>query len=204
MSVSVAGNLDEDGKGAVKPEKHIPGEAGIWVLLFGDMMVFTILFVVYLNRRGQNHELFAQSQDHLNRNAGAVNTLVLLCSSLLVVFAVHAVRSEQYRHLASKLMLGGFGVGSMFVVIKVYEYHEKVAAGITPSTNEFYMYYFVLTGLHLAHVIIGLGVLLALSRIARNPAPSKTHIAFMEGGGCFWHMVDLLWLVIFPLLFLVR
>jgi nitric oxide reductase NorE protein len=66
------------------------------------------------------------------------------------------------------------------------------------------MYYFVLTGLHLGHVLIGLGVLVALLRLAKKPAPSATHIAFFEGGACFWHMVDLLWLVIFPLLFLVR
>ena len=185
-------------------DRHVPGEPGIWVLLFGDMAVFTILFAVYLHRRAENKDLFAQSQDALNRTFGAVNTLVLLTSSLLVVFAVLALRSERWRHLAQRLTVAGVAVGSCFVVIKVFEYHEKVAAGITPSTNEFYMYYFVLTGLHLAHVIVGLGVLLALSRIARKPEPSRTHIAFFEGGGCFWHMVDLLWIVIFPLLFLVR
>jgi len=183
---------------------HVPGEPGIWVLLFGDMAVFTVLFAVYLHRRGANAELFAHSQAHLNRTFGAVNTLVLLTSSLLVVFAVRAMRSERWQHLASRLMLAGAAVGSCFVLIKVLEYHEKVAAGITPSTNEFFMYYFVLTGLHLAHVIIGLGVLLVLSKLARNPAPTRTHLAFVEGGGCFWHMVDLLWIVIFPLLFLVR
>lgn len=183
---------------------HVPGEPGIWVLLFGDMMVFTVLFVVYLTQRGNNRELFAQSQDALNRDFGAINTLVLLTSSLFVVYAVHALRSERLRHLAPKLTIAGFAIGCCFVLIKVLEYHEKISAGITPSTNEFFMYYYVLTGLHLAHVIIGLGVLIALSRIARNPAPSKTQFAFFEGGGCFWHMVDLLWIVIFPLLFLVR
>jgi nitric oxide reductase NorE protein len=187
-----------------RADRHVPGEPGIWVLLFGDMLVFTILFAVYLHRRGENKELFAQSQEALNRSFGAVNTLVLLTSSVLVVFAVRALRSEQWRHLAHRLTIAGAGVGACFVVIKVFEYHEKVAAGITPSTNEFFMYYFVLTGLHLAHVIVGLGVLLALSRLARKPVPTRTHIAFFEGGGCFWHMVDLLWIVIFPLLFLVR
>jgi nitric oxide reductase NorE protein len=207
MSVTgVVGTSVNRADEAAKPhvERHVPGEPGIWVLLFGDMVVFTILFAVYLHRRGENKELFAQSQDTLNRTFGAINTLVLLTSSLLVVFAVLALRSEQWRHLAQRLTLGGVAVGSCFVIIKAFEYHEKIAAGITPSTNEFYMYYYVLTGLHLAHVIIGLGVLLALSRIARKPEPTRTHIAFFEGGGCFWHMVDLLWIVIFPLLFLVR
>jgi nitric oxide reductase NorE protein len=207
MSVTGTVRTSADGAGeAVKPgaARHVPGEPGIWVLLFGDMAVFTILFGVYLHRRGENKQLFAQSQDALNRTFGAVNTLVLLTSSLLVVFAVLALRNERWRHLAQRLTFGGVVVGSCFVVIKVFEYHEKIAAGITPSTNEFYMYYFVLTGLHLAHVIIGLGVLVVLSRIARKPEPTRTHLAFFEGGGCFWHMVDLLWIVIFPLLFLVR
>lgn len=192
------------GADAPAAARHVPGEPGLWVLLFGDMMVFTVLFGVYLSKRGQHRELFAKSQDALNRNLGAINTLVLLTSSLLVVFAVHAQRSDRLRPMASKLMLAAFGVGSMFVVIKVIEYHEKVSAGITPSTNEFYMYYFVLTGLHLAHVVIGLLVLVVLSRLVRNQKPGKSHFAFVEGGGCFWHMVDLLWIVIFPLLFLVR
>lgn len=183
---------------------HVPGEPGIWVLLFGDMTVFAILFVVYLVSRGKNAELFARSQNTLNRTFGAVNTLVLLTSSLLVVFAVLAMRSERLPHLAQRLTIAGMTVGSCFVVIKGFEYHEKISAGITPSTNEFYMYYFVLTGLHLFHVIVGLLVLLALSRLARKPAPTRTTIAFFEGGACFWHMVDLLWVVIFPLLFLVR
>jgi nitric oxide reductase NorE protein len=185
-------------------QRHVPGEPGIWVLLFGDMMVFTVLFTVYLHQRGGRPELFAESQGALNRALGATNTLVLLTSSILVVFATRALRRPALRHLARPLTLAGVAVGSCFVAIKAFEYHEKVAAGITPSTNEFFMYYFVLTGLHLAHVIIGLIVLTVLSTLARKPEPTKTHMAFFEGGACFWHMVDLLWIVIFPLIFLVR
>jgi nitric oxide reductase NorE protein len=185
-------------------QRHVPGEPGIWVLLFGDMMVFTVLFTVYLHQRGAKSALFAESQGALNRTLGATNTLVLLTSSILVVFATRALRRPEWRHLARPLTLAGAAVGSCFVAIKAFEYHEKVTAGITPSTNEFFMYYFVLTGLHLAHVIIGLIVLTVLSTLARKPEPTKTHMAFFEGGACFWHMVDLLWIVIFPLIFLVR
>lgn len=185
-------------------QRHVPGEPGIWVLLFGDMMVFTVLFTVYLHQRGARPHLFAVSQGALNRTLGATNTLVLLTSSILVVFATRALRRPESRHLARPLTLGGAAVGSCFVAIKVFEYHEKVTAGITPNTNEFFMYYFVLTGLHLAHVIIGLIVLTVLSTLARKPEPTGTHLAFFEGGACFWHMVDLLWIVIFPLIFLVR
>lgn len=183
---------------------HVPGEAGVWVLLFGDIIMFTVLFTVYLNQRGHNKELYAASQEHLNRTLGAVNTLVLLSSSLLVVFAARALRSQRLRRLAAPLTVAGIAVGMCFVVIKAVEYSEKISVGITPGTDDFYMYYFVLTGLHLAHVVLGLVVLTVLSRLAAKPEPSPTHIAFFEGGACFWHMVDLLWLVIFPLVFLVR
>lgn len=203
--IGLARANDDPGRDASQPpQRHVPGEPGIWVLLFGDMMVFTVLFTVYLHQRGAKPGLFAESQGALNRALGATNTLVLLTSSLLVVFATRALRSRDQRHLARPLTLAGVLVGSCFVAIKAFEYHEKVAAGITPSTNEFFMYYFVLTGLHLAHVIIGLIVLTVLSTLARKPEPTKTHIAFFEGGACFWHMVDLLWIVIFPLIFLVR
>jgi len=185
-------------------ERHVPGEPGIWVLLFGDMLVFAILFTVYLHQRAAQPDLFARSQEVLNRALGATNTLVLLTSSLLVVFATRAIRRDEWRRYTHGLTLAGVGVGACFVVIKVFEYHEKVSAGVTPSTNEFFMYYFVLTGLHLAHVVIGLAVLLVLSMLARKQEPTATHIAFFEGGACFWHMVDLLWIVIFPLIFLVR
>lgn len=201
---SVVQQADVEESASTQRHTHVPGEPGIWVLLFGDMMVFLVLFGVYLNRRAHDKELFASSQEVLNRSFGAINTVILLTSSLLVVFAVRAMRNERLRHLASPLTLAGAAVGACFIVVKVFEYHEKITAGITPSTNEFYMYYFVLTGLHLAHVVIGLAVLLALSRLARVTEPTRTHLAFFEGGACFWHMVDLLWIVIFPLLFLVR
>jgi nitric oxide reductase NorE protein len=184
--------------------RHVPGEPGIWIVLFGDMGVFAILFSVYLHQRGRSRDLFEHSQEALNRTFGAINTLVLLTSSLLVFLAVRALRRERWRHLAPRLFLGGAAVGVCFVAIKALEYHEKIAAGITPKTNDFFMYYFVLTGLHLAHVIIGLSVLVALWRLARNPVRISNRMVVFEGGGCFWHMVDLLWIVIFPLLFLVR
>ncbi|OBJ42506.1 cytochrome C oxidase subunit III [Mycolicibacterium mucogenicum] len=184
--------------------RHIPGEPGIWILIFGDMLLFTVLFGAYLRQRGENREMFAMSQDALSRNLGALNTVILLTSSVVVVFATKAMRSTHLRAYASRLTFLGMAIGFLFIIVKTVEYHEKISAGITPSVNGFYMYYFVLTGLHLLHVVIGLAVLATLSVLARDPAPSDRRISFFEGGACFWHMVDLLWIVIFPLVFLVR
>ncbi len=184
--------------------RHIPGEQGVWVLIFGDMLLFTLLFGAYLNSRGHNRALFAQSQTALNLTLGVINTLVLLCSSMLIALAVIAMRRTQFRHLAARLTAAGALVGCCFVVAKVFEYQAKVTAGITPNTNEFFLYYFALTGLHLVHVMVGLVVLTVLWRLARKPQTTPTRVAVFEGGGCFWHLVDLLWLIIFPLVFLVR
>jgi len=182
---------------------HIPGEAGTWIFIFGDMCVFSVFFAYYLVSRGDDPVLFEQSQDMLNRNFGALNTIVLLVSSLLVVLAVKAMRATR-RDLAQRLVVGAFLCGITFVVVKVLEYHERIAAGQTPMANDFYLLYFLLTGLHLFHLVLGLGVLTSLWVLAGKARLSAHQWAYFEGGTCFWHMVDLLWIVLFPLLFLVR
>ncbi|WP_250292260.1 cytochrome c oxidase subunit 3 [Frankia sp. CiP1_Cm_nod1] len=187
----------------VRREHHIPGEAGLWLLLFGDMTVFAVLFCVYLNQRGKQLEVFAHSQGTLNRDLGALNTLLLLSSSLLVVLATRAVRGAA-RRSAPRLLVGAIAFGLGFVAVKVVEYHDKIAMGMTPDVNKFYMYYFVLTGLHLAHLFFGLVVLVVLFTLSRKAELSEGQFVLFEGGACFWHMVDLLWIVIFPLLYLVR
>ena len=184
--------------------KRVPGEPGAWIFILGDMCVFAVFFSVYLIQRGHDPGLFARSQEELNRNLGALNTIFLLVSSLLVVLAVRAVRLEAFRHLAPRLFLGAIGFGGCFIVVKAFEYHEKLAAGITPATNDFFMYYFILTGLHLFHLVFGMAVLTVLWRFTKQDSLSGHKRAFIEGGACFWHMVDLLWIVLFPLLFLVR
>jgi nitric oxide reductase NorE protein len=182
-------------------ERHVPGEAGLWVLIFGDLTVFAVLFCRYLLDRGQQPAVFVHAQETLNRDLGAVNTVVLLTSSLLVVLATHG-RAMHRR--APALLAAAIALGLVFVGLKVWEYHHLLADGITPQTDSFYAYYFALTGLHLAHLIVGLVVLTALTVLARRRSLTDGQQAFVEGGACFWHMVDLLWLVIFPLLFLVR
>jgi nitric oxide reductase NorE protein len=186
-----------------EPKKKIPGEEGTWIFILGDMTVFAVFFTVYLVERSKQRTLFELSQATLNKNLGAVNTVLLLISSLFVVLAVRAMRTAQ-RRLAQRAITGAFVCGIAFILVKVIEYHERFAAHQTPSTNGFYLLYFVLTGLHLFHLVIGLVVLIVLWSMARKPELSQHQWAFFEGGSCFWHMVDLLWLVLFPLIFLVR
>lgn len=183
--------------------RHIPGEEGTWVFIFGDMILFAIFFVTYLHYRSQNPELFNESQKHLQQAYGAINTLLLLTSSLFVIVGIRAIRRHAHR-LAPACFASAFGCGIGFSIMKFLEYYDKVSHGLNPSTNNFFMYYFVLTGLHWFHLFIGLAVLTFLFFKARKVELTVKEFAFVEGGACFWHMVDLLWIVLFPLLYFVR
>lgn len=185
-------------------ERKIPAEAGIWVFIFGDLLLFAYLFLLYLHYRTGDPELYARSQQRLNTDLGVAYTLLLLTSSLFAVLALRLIRARNGR-TASHLVLAAMGCGAAFVSIKIAEYYTRVSAGITPNTNHFYLFYYVLTGVHLGHVAIGLGVLAFMWWLARHaPRLSPLRLSLAEGCACFWHMVDLLWLVIFPLLYLVR
>lgn len=180
---------------------HIPGEVGIWVFILGDMAVFGLFFGVFLYERGDQVELFNASQATLNMTFGAVNTLLLLTSSLFVAWGVRMLR-ERVGRAAPTLFGLAFLCGLAFAVNKVLEYGAKVDADLTPATNDFYMYFFVLTGIHALHLVIGMCVLAFMWRVARRPQARSNDIRAVESGASYWHLVDLLWVVLFPLLYL--
>jgi nitric oxide reductase NorE protein len=182
---------------------HIPGEAGVWVLILGDMFAFSAFFAVYLLHRAQNVALFNSSQGTLERGFGLLNTALLLTSSLFVARALTAARAGA-RPRSVRLLTFALGCGGGFVVSKGFEWGGKIAAGITLNTNEFYSFYYMFTGIHLLHVLVGMGVLTYLLARSRRGDPGASYVAVMEGGGAFWHMVDLIWVVLFALFYLLR
>jgi nitric oxide reductase NorE protein len=184
-----------------RPAKVLPGEEGVWILVLGDMLVFGLFFITYLYYRAQEADLFDRSQALLNVHLGVINTLLLLTSSWFVVMAVEAVQNGRTRRAKTLLQLA-FLCGAGFCAIKVIEYTEKFCQGISLVTNDFFMYYFMYTGIHLLHVAIGLGVLLFLMHSTDGATPQDARL--FESGATFWHMVDLLWIMLFPLLYLVR
>ena len=184
-------------------EHSLPGELGVWIFVLGDMCIFALFFAVYLFYRTEDLPLFLDSQQTLNQNFGALNTVLLLFSSLFVALAVIDVR-EQQGVFAPRLLLFGIGCGLGFAVVKFFEYGEKLRAGIGISTNDFYMYYYIFTGIHFIHVLIGLVLLSIMFFAAKDGISEPPALRMFESGGIFWHMVDLLWIVLFPLLYLIR
>jgi nitric oxide reductase NorE protein len=185
------------------PRTHVPGEPGIWVFVLGDMLAFGLFFSVYTYYRVLDVPAFQAAQATLNQNYGALNTVLLLISSWFVVLAVTDVR-ERSGTVAPRLFIAAFLCGLAFAIVKVFEYGEKISAGINITTNDFFMYYFIFTGLHLVHVLIGMGVLVFLWSLSRADMAGANDMRIMESGAIYWHMVDLLWIVLFPLLYLMQ
>ena len=178
-----------------------PGTDGIWTFVFIDMIVFSLFFIVYLSERVRLPDVFAASQANLDPKFGLVNALILLTSSLFVAEAVAAVRLGKTAVVKSRLSLALL-FGAMFAASKITEYTGKFAAGITPVTNSFYSFYFLLTFIHFLHVLAGMVFLAHCLSRARAEAGQPTYLTKLENTGLLWHFVDLLWLFLFPLLYL--
>ena len=186
----------------VKP-RRLPGVEGVWVFIGADSVIFAILFLSFMQDRLKNPAIFEASRQTLNMNLGGIDTLILLTSSWSVALAVQAMKRDQIDR-EPRLLLGGAVTGLMFVASKSIEYFEKFAHGITPGTNPFYMWYFTLTGIHLIHVVVGTSLLTYLWVRSWRGTYDHLHKAVPESVASYWHLVDLLWIVLFPLLYLMK
>jgi nitric oxide reductase NorE protein len=191
------------GETHIPGEPQIPGELGIWLLIFGEMTVFASLFASFLYARHGDVAGFVAGQAHLSKAIGLANTLLLLTSSLFVAKAVEATKRGDITAAPRQFALG-LACAAGFVMIKAVEYAHLFEQGIAVGSHPFFAYYFGLTALHLGHVLIGSVLLSALTLTTRKPLFKPLHLALVESAGCFWHMVDLLWIMIFALIYLVE
>lgn len=184
------------------PHDEAVAEPGIWLLVFGDMLIYGVMFILFALAYQQQVDVFAASQQLLSQGFGVANTLILLTSSWLVVKGIGHARAGQLQR-ASRWLLWAWLCGAAFVCNKVVEYSLKVQADALLTTNDFFMYYYLVTGFHLVHVLIGLVVLAYMRRAIGKAQLLKKDLVFLENGGLFWHLVDLLWIAIFPLIYLL-
>lgn len=182
---------------------HPPGDLAIWVFILAELLAFGVFFTTYVVTRMHNVALFDEMQLTLDRNAGALNTIFLITGSWCVARSVAAIKLDR-RAASARWLLWGILAGGGFLVIKMFEYSAKFAAGINLATNTFYMFYLSLTFFHFMHVILGMVILLAVWLKARKGGYTAADHHGLETGASYWHMVDLVWIVLFPLVYVMR
>lgn len=185
------------------PQQSPPGDLAIWIFILAELLVFAVLFMVYAFARRNNIELFNLHQLQLDRTAGLANTITLITSSYFVVRAVAAIR-EGRAQLCSRWLWAAFSLGALFLVIKGFEYQHHFSLGVTLRTNSFYLFYISLTFFHFMHVIMGMVILAAVALKAQRGGYSINEHTGVETGASYWHMVDLVWLILFPLVYVMH
>ena len=187
-----------------EPEGYYPpGDFALWIFIFAELLVFGIFFLAYAFARSANVELFNASQSQINQLSGAINTLVLITSSYFVVRAVAAIRLDD-RKRCIRWLYAAIAMGALFLVIKMVEFYQADAAGIGMETNTFFMFYLSLTFFHFMHVIMAMVILAAIVLKARKGGYSAHDHTGVETGASYWHMIDLLWIILFPLVYVIR
>ncbi len=186
-----------------KERRYPPGDLAIWIFILAELSVFAVFFAAYAFTRLNHVELFNEYQQHLDRRSALINTLALITSSYFVVRAVAAIKADNAKGCI-RWLLAAIGMGFVFLVVKSMEYAHHFSLGVNLSTNTFYMFYLSLTFFHFMHVMMGMIILAAVAFKAKQGAYSATEHTGVETGASYWHMVDLVWLILFPLVYVMR
>ena len=186
---------------------------GMWLFILSEILLFGGLFLLYSVYRFRNPSDFHAASLELSRFAGTLNTVVLLTSSLSAALAIHAAHEEGKARRASLLVAATIALGLVFLVVKGFEWAEKFRRGLYPGSpvllarppgEMLYVgLYFTMTGLHALHLIIGLGVLAVMLVGLRRGTIGRGRLAPLENAGLYWHLVDIVWIFLFPLFYLI-
>lgn len=182
---------------------RLPGDLVVWLLVLAELLTFAILFVSFAVARLREPALFAAGQATLDVGSGAINTVLLVSASACVVHALYAVRGGRSTP-GARWLLAALACGLGFLVLKSVEYVHKWQEGIDVAENTFYLLYVMLTGFHFLHVVAGCIFFALLWPKTRRGTYGPHDCHALETGAVFWHMVDLLWMVLFPLVYVVR
>ncbi len=192
---------DVSQEGLAAGKSDLPGDQGVWFFIVADMCGFAIFFLLFSFGRMEQPALYEASRAQLDLHLGLANTLILLTSGAFMARATRQARAGDWARARASLILT-MGVGSIFALTKAVEWGTKIAHGVSLATNEFFTYYFVFTGIHFLHFAIGIGVLAVLIGRCRRDLLQADRLRWIEAGGAYWHMVDLLWIVLFAMLYL--
>ncbi len=178
-----------------------PGGILLWVLITVELITFGAALIALAVSSRDNPALYHQSRLQLNATFGAINTLFLLTSGYFMAMTVRKVKQNNVKKAAFYNQLAMLG-GLLFLLLKSVEYYEKIQHGLTIGHNTFFTFYWLLTAFHVIHVLVGLGILFFMY-LGMRKAQANPDILNVEAGAAFWHMCDLIWLLLFPMLYLI-
>jgi cytochrome c oxidase subunit 3 len=191
----------------------VSSKMGMWLFLFTEVLLFGGLFLVYMVYRFIYHEDFLHASHDLNVLIGTINTIILLISSMTVAMSITAIQKGDTK-LSQRLIWLTILAALIFLVNKYFEWTAKFEHGLFPGMEHygtlpsgerlFYFLYFFMTGLHALHVIVGGVILLFVIRGIQKQAVRQDKYMFLENGGLYWHLVDLIWIYLFPLFYLIH
>ena len=176
-----------------------PGGILVWILIFLELITFGAALIVLVVASKDNLEQFQASSAHLNATYGAINTIFLLTSGFFMAITVHYFKENKQAKAKLFLNLTMLG-GLLFLVLKSIEYYEKINLGFSLGYDTFFNFYWLLTGFHVIHIIVGLVILLFMKHSLNK---ETTKLEDIEASAAFWHMCDLIWLLLFPILYLI-
>lgn len=179
-----------------------PGGILIWLIVFIEIITFGMAIVAFQISKQNDLTVFKQGAEQLNTTIGTINTIVLLVSGYFMASAVNAIKNQKIticKRLISFSILGG----TAFIVLKSIEYFQKIENNLLPDENIFYTYYWFITLFHLIHVIIGIIILFIIKKNLKK-IPTEEDRENLEASAVFWHMCDLIWLLIFPIIYLIK
>ena len=187
-----------------KPQaKTIPGSMAIWAAILAEMSEFAIMFIVYFLGKVHNPELFYEGPTRLNTLAGTANTLIMLTSSFFVIRAVMAMRNDK-PETSSRWLWGAVICGVLYLIIKYFEYQWNAAQGLETETNIFYGVYYYVTFNHFLHVGWGSAAIVWVIYRINTGIYTKDDHEGLVNMALYWHMIDLAWITIFPLMYVIR
>ncbi len=185
------------------PARRLPGDLAMWFFILAELTVFAILILAFAVTQMFNPQLFGESRAALDSSIGLALTLSLLTSGLFAALAVEQVRQARQGR-AALLLLAALGTSCVYVVLKLNEYGHLAGLGLGMEHNTFFTLYWILTGFHFLHVLLGMVILAWLAERCRRRAYRPDDRGGLESGVLYWHMVDLVWVLLFPLVYVLN
>ena len=185
-------------------KNRLPGDLAMWFFILAELTVFAIFFIGFAVTEQLNLEMFAQGKEKLHKIAGLVNTLTLITSSFMVALALFATHEKKGK-LSTNYLISGIFFAVIYLVVKSWEYLNLFAQDIDIETNTFFTLYFLITFFHYMHILLGVVILSYMAKKSYSGAyqTASENVSGFEAGASYWHMVDLVWIILFPLLYII-